>query len=466
MIVTPMKINRLYDKLEFWAAATVVFILAMVPFHALLTTWTGSNFGHLDLIRIWKELLCLPLGIFCVWVLARKKMVRAQLFSAPIFWLCLAYCLFSVVMGAWAFYNKSVNSTALIFSLIINLRLVIFMVFVWIMTLNIPWLARQWRLLLLVPALLVISFGILQRLVLPIDFLRHVGYGTSTIPAVQTVDQQIDFRRVQSTLRGANPLGAYMLVVVTALCAMWAERRDARKFGAFLVAAAVSVLLLTYSRSAYLGAALSVAFLAWQLQPSAVTRKRIAMLGCMGLLIVLIGIFTLRHNDTVQNTVFHSSEKSPSSISSNAGRSAAIKDGLRDIKHQPFGRGPGTAGPASFRNAGHTSRIAENYYIQLAQEVGVAGLALFVAINVLLGLKLWRQRLDMLPLVLLASLLGLTLVNMLSHAWADDTLAYIWWGLAGLALGAPTKTKSDIIRTNTENHAKTKPKTIKKTRTR
>jgi hypothetical protein len=23
---------------------------------------------------------------------------------------------------------------------------------------------------------------------------------------------------------------------------------------------------------------------------------------------------------------------------------------------------------------------------------------------------------------------------MLSHAWADDTLAYVWWGLAGIAM--------------------------------
>jgi len=35
---------------------------------------------------------------------------------------------------------------------------------------------------------------------------------------------------------------------------------------------------------------------------------------------------------------------------------------------------------------------------------------------------------------LLASLIGLIFVNLVSHAWADDTLAYVWWGLAGIAL--------------------------------
>jgi hypothetical protein len=39
-----------------------------------------------------------------------------------------------------------------------------------------------------------------------------------------------------------------------------------------------------------------------------------------------------------------------------------------------------------------------------------------------------------LPQILLASLAGITFVNLLSHAWTDDTLAYLWWGLAGIAL--------------------------------
>ena len=28
---------------------------------------------------------------------------------------------------------------------------------------------------------------------------------------------------------------------------------------------------------------------------------------------------------------------------------------------------------------------------------------------------------------------------MLSHAWTDDTLAYVWWGLAGIAMAPLTK---------------------------
>jgi hypothetical protein len=109
-------------------------------------------------------------------------------------------------------------------------------------------------------------------------------------------------------------------------------------------------------------------------------------------------------------------------------------DGLRDIAAEPLGGGPGSAGPASFYNG--APRIAENYFIQVGQEVGVVGLGLFAAITVLIGQRLLRGRTVLLNQVLFASLVGLVAVNLLLHAWTDDTLAYIWWGLAGAAVAA------------------------------
>ena len=61
-------------------------------------------------------------------------------------------------------------------------------------------------------------------------------------------------------------------------------------------------------------------------------------------------------------------------------------------------------------------------------------MVLFVAICVLVGRELWRHRSEQLAKILLASLVGITFVNLLSHAWTDDTLSYLWWGLAGICL--------------------------------
>jgi hypothetical protein len=130
--------------------------------------------------------------------------------------------------------------------------------------------------------------------------------------------------------------------------------------------------------------------------------------------------------------LFHTDEHSLSSDSSNFDRLGHLKNGLKDIAHEPWGGGPGTAGPASVRNPERT-RLAENYYLQIGQEVGVVGLLIFISINILVAAALFKQS-GALSLALFASLIGLTIVNMLSHAWGDDTLGLLWWGLAGIAL--------------------------------
>jgi len=52
---------------------------------------------------------------------------------------------------------------------------------------------------------------------------------------------------------------------------------------------------------------------------------------------------------------------------------------------------------------------------------------------------LWLRRSDPLALGLFASLMGIGLIGLLSHVWTDDTLAYVWWGLAGIAMAPITK---------------------------
>lgn len=290
-------------------------------------------------------------------------------------------------------------------------------------------LKRHWQKMVLVPAMVVILFGLMQRFVLPYDFLKHVGYGQSTIPAYQTVDNKIDYRRIQSTLRGANPLGAYLVLVIPALF-LYVRKEKVTKW--VVLAISLVVLFYSYSRSAWLGLALAMGLLIyWSLHSR--KRKQSALLA--GIIIILIvggGILALRDNRLVQNTAFHTDVTSGSLESSNESRVEALQSAAKDVLDEPFGRGPGTAGPASFRN--YHPRIAENYFLQVGQEVGWLGIGIFVAINFLVARMLWRQKQEVLAQLLLASLAGLTIVNLLSHAWADDTLALLWWGLAGVAL--------------------------------
>jgi O-antigen ligase len=154
-----------------------------------------------------------------------------------------------------------------------------------------------------------------------------------------------------------------------------------------------------------------------------------------------VGLVALRNNDFVQNTFFHTDETSVASSSSNSDHWSACYGALKQVVREPLGRGPGSAGPASFHNGDQPPRIAENYYLQIGQEYGWLGLGLFVALSILVARELYARRREPLALALFAAFIGLTIANLLLHAWADDTLAYMFWGFTGLALARSGKQK-------------------------
>jgi hypothetical protein len=409
-------------------------IFILLPFHAVLTTWIGSNTGRLDLVRIWKEILILLMLPLAGWIIFKSENLRTWFKSSPILWLIRLYILLHLILGAYALSTHQVNSTALIYALIINLRLFAFFLLCYAVAAHSAFLKRYWRPILLFPALAVIAFGLAQPF-LPIDFLKHFGYGSQTIPAYQTVDADINYQRIQSTLRGANPLGAYLVLVIPALLLGLGKYRLVRLAG---LAAAAIVLFHTYSRSAWIGTVGALSSL--EFWKSGLSRKTKQVLLVLAGILTLAGAgaYALRSNPVAQDTLLHTSSDSVS-VSSNAQRAAAIKSGLGDVISQPLGRGPGTAGPASFRNNGYIPRISENYFLQIGQEVGIVGMLVFISINALVAQRLWLKRDELLAQILLASLVGITLINLVSHAWTDDTLALLWWGLAGICLAPLTR---------------------------
>jgi hypothetical protein len=417
-------VSKVSDALS-WIIAGILILL---PFHALLSTWAGSRFGQLDLMRTWKEILILLMLPAVLWLTWRQREIRQWLFKSWIFYLITIYMALNLILGFWAYHTGRVSEAALIYALIINLRFLYFFLVCVIVAACSNFLVNNWAKILLVPSGIVIIVGLIQRFFLPSDFLKHFGYGPTTIPTYQTVDANVDYARVQSTLRGANPLGAYLILTTTA----WALVLRPRIYlwGAGLAAALV-VLFYTYSRSAAVGLMLALASFGWILMKRPTTKWIIA--GVLAPLIVSGLYIGFRSSPAIQDVFLHTSSSSASAASSNQIRNTALKDASRDIINQPWGRGPGTAGPASFRND-HPARIAEDYYLQLGQELGVLGLILFLAINVAVAWELWLKRQDDLPRILIATLIGISFVNLVSHAWTDDTLSLLWWGLAGIAL--------------------------------
>lgn len=428
-----MKASALKYGILSVTAVFITLILLLIPFHALITVWPASNFGHYTAFRLWKEYLLALAVLGALYLVLFDRKTRRSTLYHNLTWLILAYLVVQGLWGAWAYQTGRVDLKALAYGLLVNTRFLIFFLIAWVIGARTKRLTAKWSSVLLWPAVIVIAFGLLQALVLPYDFLKHFGYSSRTIYPYETINHNLHFVRIMSTLRGANPLGAYLLLPISALLTLLAVgKRNWQRL--LMLLAAVVVLFFSYSRSAWIGAVLAAAVVGVA-QLKAVRLPRWSW-GVLALVVVVAAgtAFGLRHNTRLQNLLFHTQTHSAVATTSDQNHVSALEGGLHDLAHEPLGRGPGTAGPASVYN-NHPARIAENYFIQVGQEVGWLGLLLFLAINLYVALLLWRRRDDPLALTLLASLVGISFVNLLSHAWTDDTLAYLWWGLAGIAIG-------------------------------
>jgi hypothetical protein len=434
MIVTLMKRHFTLSDIGNYL---VVLLLALVPFYAFLTVFGSTLVGHYTVLRLWDSVMTGILsGVVIVW-LGRDKVLLRRVTSNIIFRLIAVYIVLTVALGITALIKKEVTIKAVGFSWIVNVRFLVWFMGVSIVAERSTWLQRYWRPVVFWGAWLVCVFALIQFFLLSPKFLAHFGYDSlKNVAPVTTINQSTGTVRVQSFLRGPNPLGAYMVLVLGIVVSFL--KRDRKSYGTWALGAiALITILLTFSRSAWIGASIAIvgaAFLALRGR-----RQRILAAWSLAVVCVctLAGLIIFSHTAGVQNAILHVTPEAKLKDTSNHGHSIALHQAVQDLVREPFGDGPGSAGPASLYNQPHAPRNSENYFLEIGLETGWAGLLLFVAITILLALELWERREDPLARALFATLIGITVVNQFSYAWTDDTLAYIWWGLAGLALGLP-----------------------------
>jgi hypothetical protein len=426
-----------------WAINTLTFlfviIIVFLPFHGFLTTWAGSNFGNLMLWRAWKEiLLVLAICISCYLLIIERDLLK-KLWQRPVNKFIIVFAIW--ILSVTVLFNRDADSA--LQGLAIQLRLGFMFIIAQILQYYHNFNKRQIVLMILIPGGVVIAFGLLQMFVLPHDFLKHFGYVKNlTIPPFFTIDEQITNLRIASTLRGPNPLGAYL--ILPALLALSSWHKD-KKYSInhvlilILFALLLVVLYGTHSRGAWLG--LIGAIGVWVLlNVGSKARTILIVLGVASLTLAGLVIYQQRDTDFVRDVILHDDPIEGGEVSSNQGHYEALKMGLSDIKERPlFGCGAGCAGPASVRNA-NGAKISENFFIQTAQEGGMVALILQSAIFLYIGILLFKSNTSN-SKALLASLIGISIVGIFAHSWADDTIAYLWWGLAGLVVYNKTKGK-------------------------
>lgn len=430
-----MKTSTTTERIARYASYLAGAVLVLVPFHAFLSVWLASALGHYTAVRLWSAAALLVVFVAAAWLLWRYRLCRVS--GRDTLWRLIGvYAVVVFALGFFAYLYDRVAAKALAYGLLSDLRYLAFFLVVVVVAEKHAWLRARWTRLILWPALVVACFAVVQYVFLPLDFLRHFGYGPHTIMPYETINNNPNYPRAMSTLRGANPLGAYMVVVLGVLAALWFKTKRKLELGGLGLLVALA-LLLSFSRSAWLGAFVALLIGLYVSLKTARARRLFWQISLGMVILTGVGFTAFRSDTGLQNAIFHTQDNSKVAVSSNGKRESALKTGAREVVHEPLGRGTGTAGPASVYNSGHPVRLAENYYLQLGQELGWLGLALFIAIQAVVFARLWRLRQDALALGLFASGIGLVVVNLLSHAWADDTLAFVWWGLAGIAL-SPT----------------------------
>lgn len=363
-------------------------------------------------------------------IVVTKHRLWPRLARDPIFYIVSGYAVLHMLLAV-LFYQGAAPTMA---GMAIDLRYVLFFALTYGLLLAVPAYRRLFMTTGAIGAFIVVGFGTLQ-LVLPADILAHIGYSKDTIEPYLTVDKNDAYVRVNSTLRGPNPLGAYAALTLTLIAAAWSKEKLVGtwyKAGAgVLVTCTLVSLWISYSRSALVAACIGVVIVLAAAYGRKISRR--AWIGTAVVLFGLLGaIVAARDTAFVSTVILHDNPTTGGEVTSDQQHAQSLADGLLRMMQQPFGAGVGSTGSASLY--GDQPVIIENQYLFVAHESGWLGLLLFTALFVIILARTWKSRQDWLALGVFASGVGLGLIGLLQPVWVDDAVSIIWWGLAAVAI--------------------------------
>lgn len=406
-------------------AIGLLALLLLMPFHAAISVVLGTGLNHMAAVQAWKEAVIVIMAVLALvlWLLRRKLPIKLD----GINYLVLGIIGLSLAVSLAQWHGLRMLAFGIKTDLF---PLVVFL----LAQLPLPGVGeRRVRAIVLVPAAVVALLAVWQAAAVPVDWLARLGYGPNTINPMQIVDGSLKLTRAFATLGGPNQLGAYLILPIS-LSLAWLVRE--RKFVyALLLPLLLSALVLSYSRSAWLGAALAIVLVVVLCLP---WRWQIGVGVAAVVLALMAGVLISRSvnaptTSSWQRILLHGRNFNNQIQGSDQSRLGAAKQALGDIGRQPLGYGLGTAGPASKQS--EVTRITENGYLQIGLETGIAGL---VAVLVLFGwllVELWQGRagaVGVWSIALFGGLAGVLVANLFLHALADSTLAIMLFGLLGL----------------------------------
>ncbi len=421
------------------AAGCLVLIMGLIILHTPITMFVGMLVPSVAVvIKGWKEVVLIIAAVCCIVVLARDRQLRTVLMHDWLIWLSAAFVGIHLALSLYNFHGWH----AYFAGLANDARYVIVLVVALMVATKVSWARTVIVRIVVAGALLVGVFGVLQLTVLPHDVLKYAGYDwqPGKVAPYLTVDNDPSFLRISSTLRGPNPLGFYAATIFTISSAWLVKRRkegfDRKNVIAGVLAGLMAICLwFSYSRGALIAGLVGLALVA----TLAVWKRHKGMIltvVSLSLISLLLVTTVFRHNQFVATVVFHDSPTSGAQDTSNEGHISSLENGLASMLRQPLGSGIGSTGSASYYANDTGTLYIENQYLFIAHESGWIGIALFITLFVVLLSRLWALRDDYLATGVFAAGIGLATTSLVLPVWSDDAIAYLWWGLAGLAVAS------------------------------
>ena len=426
--------NRKLSILDALLVGILLVIFGGVVLHAPLSVGLSTIWPEYELyIKSWKEVLLGLALVLAIVILTLRR--RWSIVKTKLIYLIALFAALNLFLIPTYFTGFE----ATVAGLFINLRFLLFFVLVYVAIRLYPPAHRLFLVTFIAGALVVTVFAILQVTVLPNDVLKYIGYNESTIVPYLTVDQNLNYIRINSTLRGPNPLGIYAGIALVVVVVAWIRGRrkmtqNEQIIAGVIAAGSVVALWASYSRSAALAAAAALAIVLLVVYGRRISKQLWITIAVVG--IVLTGsVVALRDTQLVSQVILHEDPSEGNDVNSNDGHAESLRDGTRRMIQQPLGAGVGSTGSASLY--GDSPLIIENQYLFVAHENGWVGLALFAMIFYYVLMETWKRRARWLALAVFATGVGIAIAGLFLPVWVDDTVSIVWWGLAAMVLATP-----------------------------
>jgi hypothetical protein len=429
-----MTLRRAEKFAYYFALALAIYM----PLHVFLSQSVSLVTGGLGVWDGGKDILMLASIPFLLIILYLQKSFEVRLIKN----LILLIVLYGLLHVAFLLFDKSLDTRAVIVASVFNNRIMGYLLLGIVVARS-----KDSELYIknILKATLIICgvvsvLGIAQYF-LPKDILTHLGYSIERgVKPNFFIDDKPDFPRVMSTLRDPNSLGAFLVLPITySIYYLFIKKGKQAykvlpdKWLKFLLIASTLCLIFTFSRSGLISTIVSIfTLLLLTLKNKRELIKKYAPLALTIVVLAASLLFLARNTYTVQNIILHS-DTSTKQQDPNELRLSLSKQVINHIKKYPLGEGPGTAGIVSIGNPKGT-QLTENYYLQIAYEVGIIGFIVFVSIFFIVLARLYSNGLEI-NTIILATGLGIATFSLLNHSWSNEALALQWWLLAGLAIG-------------------------------